>query len=349
MSVAPNERLPDQGALAGRVAAHIRSPTRFQARLIATRDLTRDIQEFLFQAKEPPLFEPGQYALLDLPGVAGLRAYSMSNLANAEGEWHFQIKRVPNGAGSNALFDGVAIGASVTIDGPYGMAFLRRDSALDLVCIAGGSGLSPMIAIARGLAAEPRLANRTLHFFYGGRGPAVFARKSQQSIEADAWWLTIVSTLLVFAVLTIAYRSPRLTMLAFLPVASGVVAAIGSVGLVFGSCHIITIGFGATLIGKAVDYPTYLFMQRRANETMRVTARRIGPSLRLAVLTTVFGSAAMLASSFSGVAQLGLFTLAGVGVAGLVTRFVIPALSVDARLGGGDCRSAPHRMGQWGD
>ena len=164
-------------------------------------------------------------------------------------------------------------------------------------------------------------------------GPAVFARKSQQSIEGDAWWLTLVSTLLVFAVLTIAYRSPRLTLLVFLPVASGVVAAIGSVGLVFGSCHIITIGFGATLIGEAVDYPTYLFMQRRANETMSVTARRIGPSLRLAVLTTVFGSAAMLASSFSGVAQLGLFTLVGVGVAGLVTRFVIPAMAGDARVG----------------
>ncbi len=163
-------------------------------------------------------------------------------------------------------------------------------------------------------------------------GPAVFARKSQQSIEGDAWWLTLVSTVLVFAVLTIAYRSPRLTLLAFLPVASGIVAAIGAVGLVFGSCHIITIGFGATLIGEAVDYPTYLFMQRRANEPMNMTARRIGPNLRLAVLTTVLGSAAMLASSFSGVAQLGLFTLAGVGVAGLVTRFVIPALAADARV-----------------
>ena len=164
-------------------------------------------------------------------------------------------------------------------------------------------------------------------------GPAVFARKSQQSIEGDAWWLTLVSSALVFVVLTIAYRSARLTSLAFLPVASGIVAAIGAVGLVFGNCHIITIGFGATLIGEAVDYPTYLFMQRRGDETMSMTARRIGPNLRLAVLTTVLGSAAMLASSFSGVAQLGLFTLAGVGVAGLVTRFVIPALAVDARLG----------------
>ncbi len=177
-------------------------------------------------------------------------------------------------------------------------------------------------------------------------GPSVFALKSQESIQRDAWWLTIASTLLVLVVLLFAYRSARLTLIAFLPVASGIVAAIGAVGLAFGMCHIITIGFGATLIGEAVDYPTYLFMQRRANESVADTARRIAPSLRIAVLTTVLGSAAMLASSFNGIAQLGLFTLVGVGVAGLVTRFVLPILTPDAgKLG----TAGFERGGQWID
>jgi toluene monooxygenase electron transfer component len=149
----------------------IHRPQRFAARLTGMRDLTHDIREFRFLASGSSPFEPGQYAVLTLPSVAGVRAYSMCNLANAEGEWHFQIKRVPNGAGSNALFDRVTIGSTITIDGPYGMAYLRRDSPRDLVCIAGGSGLSPMMAIARGMAAEPKLADRALHFFYGGRGP----------------------------------------------------------------------------------------------------------------------------------------------------------------------------------
>ncbi len=177
-------------------------------------------------------------------------------------------------------------------------------------------------------------------------GPSVFALKSQEAIQRDAWWLTIASTLLVFVVLLFAYRSARLTLIAFLPVASGIVAAIGAVGLAFGTCHIITVGFGATLIGEAVDYPTYLFMQRRANESVADTARRIGPSLRIAVLTTVLGSAAMLASSFNGIAQLGLFTLVGVGVAGLVTRFVLPILTPDTRMLG---TASIERGGQWID
>ncbi|MFM9885015.1 MAG: MMPL family transporter [Burkholderiales bacterium] len=177
-------------------------------------------------------------------------------------------------------------------------------------------------------------------------GPSVIALKSQESIQRDAWWLTVASTMLVFAVLLFAYRSTRLTLIAFLPVASGIVAAIAAVGLAFGTCHIITIGFGATLIGEAVDYPTYLFMQRRGDENVADTARRIGPSLRIAVLTTVLGSAAMLASSFNGIAQLGLFTLVGVGVAGMVTRFVLPILTPGAGTLG---TTGFKRGGQWMD
>jgi toluene monooxygenase electron transfer component len=49
------------------------------------------------------------------------------------------------------------------------MAYLREDAARDVLCLAGGSGLSPMISIARGFAASPKLAGRQLHFVYGGR------------------------------------------------------------------------------------------------------------------------------------------------------------------------------------
>ncbi len=146
-------------------------PRRFAATLKGTRDLTHDIREFRFHTSDPVAFLPGQYALLSLPGVAGLRAYSMSNIATGDGMWEFMIKRVPNGKGTAALFDRVAIGERITIDGPYGLAYLRTRSPRDIVCIAGGSGLSPVISIARGVAADPAMASRKLHFFYGGRGP----------------------------------------------------------------------------------------------------------------------------------------------------------------------------------
>lgn len=144
-------------------------PERIAATLVARREVTHDIEEFVFAANRPAAFLPGQYALLGLPDAAGtVRAYSMSNLPNESGMWHFQVRQVPGGLGSGALF-AMPIGTEATLDGPYGHAYLREDSERDIVCIAGGSGLAPMLSIARATAASPRLAHRRVHFFYGGR------------------------------------------------------------------------------------------------------------------------------------------------------------------------------------
>ena len=144
-------------------------PRRQEAILLATRDITHDIREFRFRLDGATPFRPGQYALLRVPGVEGVRAYSMSNTGADGDEWHFQIKRVPGGAATGRLFEHVATGDSIVVDGPWGMAYLREDAPRDIVLIAGGSGLSPMVSIVRAAAAEPELAGRRLDFFYGGR------------------------------------------------------------------------------------------------------------------------------------------------------------------------------------
>lgn len=145
-------------------------PRRTGAVLAARAAITHDIHEFRFVLDTPQAFEPGQYALAWLPGVAGPRAWSMSNIA--ADAWEFQVRRVPGGQGSTALFDALRAGERIEIDGPYGMAWLRRDAPRDILCLAGGSGLAPMLSIARAAMVEPRLADRQLHFVYGGRTPA---------------------------------------------------------------------------------------------------------------------------------------------------------------------------------
>jgi toluene monooxygenase electron transfer component len=153
------------------VPADMPLPRQFNATLTAIRDLTHDIREFQFRGDEPARFLAGQYVLFSLHGVPGARAYSMANVPDATGEWHFQVKRVPGGKCTATLFDVLRVGDLVDLDGPYGQAYLRADSPRDIVCIAGGSGLSPVMSIARAVVQEPKLAERKLHFFYGGRGP----------------------------------------------------------------------------------------------------------------------------------------------------------------------------------
>jgi toluene monooxygenase electron transfer component len=161
---------------AARYAPVVR-PQRMGATLTGMRAITHDISEFSFRLDAPQRFEPGQYALFWLPGVDGPRAYSMSNTADGDGAgadgsvWDVQVRRVPGGQGSARLF-ALQPGARVEVDGPYGMAWLRRDAPRDILCLAGGSGLAPMVSIARGAMAEPRLAAQKLHFVYGGRTAA---------------------------------------------------------------------------------------------------------------------------------------------------------------------------------
>lgn len=133
--------------------------------------LTHDMSEFYFTGEGPAEFAPGQYALFKLPGVTGLRAYSMSNISNKLGNWKFCIKNVPGGSASTVLFgENFKIGYKLSIDAPFGMGYLRN-SPRDIVCIAGGSGLSPMISVARGMGADPYFKSHALYFFYGGRRP----------------------------------------------------------------------------------------------------------------------------------------------------------------------------------
>jgi predicted exporter len=114
--------------------------------------------------------------------------------------------------------------------------------------------------------------------------------------------------------------------LTLVPVASGALAGIAAVSFAFGSVHGVTLGFGVTLMGEAVDYAIYLFTNTAPGATPKSTLQRIWPTLRLGMLTSAFGFGAMLFSGFPGLSQLGLFSITGLAVAVSVTRWVLPEL-----------------------
>lgn len=145
-------------------------PRKSMIRFKGRRDLTHDMAEFYFISDEPADFFPGQFALLKLPGVSGDRAYSMSNLPNDRGEWHFIIKKMPGGQGSHWMFDQLEKEQSVELDGPFGHAHLRQTER-DIICVAGGSGLSPVMSILRELTRNADYSGKSIHLFFGGRGP----------------------------------------------------------------------------------------------------------------------------------------------------------------------------------
>lgn len=170
-------------------------------------------------------------------------------------------------------------------------------------------------------------------------GPGHFAVESRALIKDDIFRLTLISSLAIIAVLFFVYRSPRLIALGMLPVVSGALAGVVAVSLAYDTVFGITVGFGAALIGEAVDYSTYYFMQS-GRHGLADWRRRFWPTIRLGVATSVCGFGALLFSGFPGLAQLGLYALAGVLTAALVTRYILPDLAGPLVAGIGSTQTA---------
>jgi predicted exporter len=158
-------------------------------------------------------------------------------------------------------------------------------------------------------------------------GPGVFSVTSRDTIKRQVSRLSIISLVLIAMLLLLVYRSFSALALGLLPVISGALAGIAAVSLGFGAVHGITLGFGTALIGEAVDYSIYLFVQSEQNSADHQNwIKRFWPTIRLGVLTSIFGFASLLLSGFPGLAQLGLYAIAGLIAAATVTRFVLPSL-----------------------
>lgn len=129
-------------------------------------------------------FRPGQYLDIAVAGDASFRAFSMANIpapdGAAGGAVELLIKAIPGGHFSGYLQTRAQPGDALVIRGPYGQ-FGIADTGAPMVMIAGGSGMAPILALLRQLAAQQ--SPRPIQFFYG-------ARRQQ-----DLFWLNEIQAL----------------------------------------------------------------------------------------------------------------------------------------------------------
>ncbi|MDR7380193.1 putative exporter [Rhodoferax ferrireducens] len=162
-------------------------------------------------------------------------------------------------------------------------------------------------------------------------GPGVFGVNVRNTIESEVTRLSTISIVVIAFLLWLIYRSFVTLALGLLPVLAGALAGVAAVSLGFGTVHGLTLGFGTTLIGEAVDYSIYLFVQSdqaalAGGAGKDGWVRRFWPTIRLGVMTSICGFSSLLLSGFPGLAQLGLYSIAGLVAAATVTRFVLPQL-----------------------
>ncbi|MEJ2106867.1 MAG: MMPL family transporter [Acidiferrobacteraceae bacterium] len=157
-------------------------------------------------------------------------------------------------------------------------------------------------------------------------GPPYFTVVTEARVRREIVLLSGAATVFVVLLLLWVYRSIPVILLAAVPVAGGLLLAGATMAGLWGWAHGISVAFGSTLVGVALDYPIHLFSHARPGESLIAAARRIWLPLRIGAITTILGFSAMIGADFPGIQQLGVFAIAGLLGAILVTRYGLPAL-----------------------
>jgi NAD(P)H-flavin reductase/hemoglobin-like flavoprotein len=118
----------------------------------------------------PLPYEPGQHITVQTPHWPKVwRPYSVACRPREDGLMTFHVKAVPGGWVSNALVCHAEPGTELLLGPALGTMTLRRAGGRDLLCVAGGTGLSPIKAIVEQAIRESADCPRQIHLFYGAR------------------------------------------------------------------------------------------------------------------------------------------------------------------------------------
>ncbi|MFF7778417.1 2Fe-2S iron-sulfur cluster-binding protein [Streptomyces tanashiensis] len=138
---------------------------------------TADAHSLVLQA--PPenadrfTYRPGQFLTLKLPGADGrpaARCYSLASSPHTGEPLKITVKRVAGGYGSNWVCDRLAAGDELEVLPPAG-TFTPDSLDGDLLLVAGGSGITPVLSIAKSALAEGR-----------GRVALLYANRDESSV-----------------------------------------------------------------------------------------------------------------------------------------------------------------------
>jgi NAD(P)H-flavin reductase/ferredoxin len=158
--------------------------------------LTHDIRWLGLHLEDPATFNftAGQYVEVAVPGTAdSWRSFSMANPPGEAGRVDLIVKVIPGGAFSAALDSGIARGDQLRLRGPFGQ-FGVRLSHRPMIMVAGGSGMAPIFAMIKDLAATRN--RRDVIFFYGARSRRdLFLLGELESLATSHDWFTFVPAL----------------------------------------------------------------------------------------------------------------------------------------------------------
>ncbi|GAA0208617.1 MMPL family transporter [Kangiella japonica] len=157
-------------------------------------------------------------------------------------------------------------------------------------------------------------------------GAIFYAHHAAASAKSEISTIGLGSLIGVILLLVLAFKSIRPLVLTLTSLGTGVFLGFTVTHLAFGSIHVLTLVFGASLIGVAVDYSFHYFAS--ANESRRPLKHILG-AITLGLVSSVIGYAALFSTPFPGLQQMAVFCAAGLIGAFLTVTLLFDKVNVN--------------------
>ncbi|MGW2250675.1 globin domain-containing protein [Kitasatospora sp. NPDC001660] len=123
-------------------------PAVWEARVVDHSRHGRDLAEITVRTDPPYAYTGGQFVSLATPWwPKSWRYYSPANAQRPDGTITFHVRAVPGGPVSTALVHRARVGDVLRLGRPLGDMVLDPTAGRDVVCVAGGTGLAPILAL----------------------------------------------------------------------------------------------------------------------------------------------------------------------------------------------------------
>jgi predicted exporter len=143
-------------------------------------------------------------------------------------------------------------------------------------------------------------------------GGPLYAAEGRARAVGESAWISAMAVLGIIAVLLLAIRGWR-SLLAFVPVAVGMLCGVVTCVALFGTIHVLTLVIGASLIGIAIDFPMNLLAKRYGMPDWQAwpALHRVLPGLTISLAVTLVGYLALIFTPFPALTQTAVFSAAG--------------------------------------
>ncbi|MBJ9985570.1 acyl-sn-glycerol-3-phosphate acyltransferase [Acinetobacter sp. S40] len=159
-------------------------------------------------------------------------------------------------------------------------------------------------------------------------GTLLFSNYGTQSAKQEISTIGVGSSLGLILLVWFGFRSLRPLLTEFVAVSTGCLVAFAATHWIFGEIHLMTLVFGASLIGVCVDFSFYFMAMQSQHRKLSgfEVLRPLLPSLFMGLMTTVVAYVFLSFTPFPGFKQIAVFSIVGLASAWLTSILLLPRL-----------------------